>query len=174
MFTWTLRNIKQARQAVKRCLQSFKRCRLVGPVLVTGGMDSPETARHIAEAQMGHGSSVQRGHAPMLLNYKNKPDRPRKRALRPYKRSGQVCEASDLNNFCDEYPFFKTVQGAPRNLPGKVSLKIVPAAEQRIQGGLFNAMVGACRLRTGPPSRRRFLAVSIPNDNFFSGFLCLK
>lgn len=173
-YSETLRSSKEAARLARECLRRPRGCNLIGPTLIISGADMPVTASHIRDAQFGSGSSIQMGPAPFLLHYQNKPDALRQRALAPYRGPGQICSGSSLLQFCDEYPFFKTREGSPRNLPGRVSLRLAPASEQRRQGGLFNGMISACGIRQAPMKKSRFLVIPLPEFELPSSFLCLK
>ncbi|TDR22310.1 Ig-like domain-containing protein [Marinicella litoralis] len=170
-YTFTKKSYAQAKRLVKQCIQHPKKCKLGGAVLVTGGADSPVTAEHIADAQLGRGSGTQLRPASFLLNYQKKTNT--RKHLDRYKKVGQVCGGSSMTQWCDEYPYFQTRQGAPSNLPGQVSLRLAPAGEQRLQGGLFKTLVSVCRLKERPIKKSRFTSIALPSADIPSAALCL-
>ncbi len=174
VYTETIRSSREAARLVRNCIRRPRGCNLISPTLVISGRDMQETARHVQAAQLGGGSAVQLAPAPFLLHYQNKPDRLRERALRPYKAPGQECFGSNPLKWCDEYPFFKSREGAPRNLPGRVSLRLVPSTEQVRQGGLFLGMKVACGMQERPIKKSRFLVVPLPESDLPSAFVCLR
>ncbi len=71
--------------------------------------------------------------------------------------------------WCDEYPFASSKQGGPANFAaGKVSLRMVPEFEQRIQAGQLSAFYGWAGVAAdGNSEESRFLAIAIPGMNSF-------
>lgn len=49
---------------------------------------------------------------------------------------------------CDEFPFFKTKEGGPRNHPGRVSLRYVNSVDNQLAGAIYGGLVTSARLRT--------------------------
>ncbi len=57
---------------------------------------------------------------------------------------------------CDEYPFFKTREGGPRNFPILVSLDWVPRKENRSIGGHFGVLARTMK----SPKNRDFVVIT--------------
>ena len=90
--------------------------------------DTPETTRHIADAQRLRPDWV-------LLQ------RGGNGASRGWYRGDDRCK-NPSGRWCDEYPFYSTTQGGPG-----ASLRLVPESEQRTQAGKLTAFYGACGIQ---------------------------
>jgi hypothetical protein len=131
------------------------------PIFLSGG-DMMETTEH----NLASITSL-RGPKPALLRYGTNPYRAGGGKhywydLRQFKPN--VCE-NRSPKWCDEYPFWSTVQGGPG-----AALKPVPGAEQDIQRAALNSLYfGACKVRTG----KEFVVIPIPIKGVTSGPVCV-
>ena len=111
----------------RRCVRHPKRCRLTVPILVVG-TETPKTAEHIQDAQLGKGSNLVM--SPFWLTRKSPPN------SRSWLRRAAPCRNKVPGvTSCDEYPFASTHEGGRNNF-ARVSLRPVPVGEQSIQGGV--------------------------------------
>lgn len=172
--TGTLLVARAARIEAMRCIRTPRRCRLNANVLITGG-DMPHTARHIRDAQLGHGSSLVR--SPFWLN---RDERTAGKGARRWYRNMQQCNSGSRTQFaaangnrgaCDEYPFYSTRQGGRRNYPSIVSLRLVNLGEAGRQGALIRTFYRRCGVRQQPVTKSRFISLGVPE--LPSSFLCL-
>jgi hypothetical protein len=162
--TGSLQAGRAALNEARKCIRSPRNCRLTVPILVVG-TETPRTAEHIQDAQAGNGSAFV--HAPFWLTRRSPPH------SRAWMRNAAVCRGRARGvSSCDEYPFASTEEGGALN-QSRVSLRLVPAWEQSVQGGRLGAFYGACRVATRPTSanplqdKRRFLTVATTSSPGF-------
>ncbi len=123
------------------CRRNPRMCWFDIPVLVTGS-EMPATSTHIAEAELGFGNTKFPERFTLLSPLLNR--QPRDPV--DYNKVPAQTQCNDFarDNFggkstCDEYPFATTRQGGQANYDlGKVSLQLVPRAEQYSQGALVS------------------------------------
>ena len=70
---------------------------------------------------------------------------------RRWYKSDPACAGSSLLMWCDEYPFYTSLEGGPG-----ASLRLVPATEQTSQGGKLSAFSAACKVIAHDPREGAF------------------
>jgi hypothetical protein len=115
------------------------------------GKDTPKTTEHIKDAINGNAD-------------KGIPPRPDWAYLvrgtnstlnRQWYVNDPRCAGRSLVTWCDEYPFFTTQQGGSGS-----SLRLVPAGEQRIQGGTLKDFYDRkCHLVPDDPVQGAFVVI---------------
>jgi RHS repeat-associated protein len=164
--TQTIRDVGTARREIRKCINTTKNCRLDAPVLIVGG-DRPEMAEHIFSAQMGgennrvpagflHSFNA-RQHTSWYLGQDGCTIADQAAAVGKY--------GSKVD--CDEFPMNSMDLGGPRNHPGFVSLKYVPAGQNRSIGAMWKQLVKASGMRAQPSKKAlvvawREIPISIP------------
>jgi hypothetical protein len=97
------------------------------------GWDTPATTMHIFDAI---------GLNPRWANL----HRATGSGSRRWYKSDPACAGSSLLMWCDEYPFYTSLEGGPG-----ASLRLVPATEQMSQGGKLSAFYAACKVIANDP-----------------------
>jgi RHS repeat-associated protein len=115
---------KIALRALRKCIRKQNKCGLRFNLLIVG-YDNPNIREHIRDAQ---------GPQTIVLTYQRN-----KSGNRQWYRNRGECRSGlrKGDEQCDEYPFFKTKEGGPRNYPITVSIRWVPAKENMSVGGHF-------------------------------------
>jgi hypothetical protein len=108
--------------------------------IIFPGIDTPQTTEHISDA-------IATGQ-PSTLDY-IRPGNSRAWLRTDPRCMGNVASVS--GSWCDEYPFASTAQGGPG-----ASLRLVPAWEQMLQGGLYSAFLSACKVLPNDPIEGTF------------------
>jgi hypothetical protein len=104
------------------------------PVLIPGA-DTWQTTKHIQDA-------ITMNAAWAVLT---RADHPASTSSRRWISTDARCKGiSSKSSWCDEYPFFTSLEGGPG-----ASLKIVPAFEQQRQGGKLSRFYGKCKVAKG-------------------------
>jgi RHS repeat-associated protein len=155
------------RRLVNRCIKKPERCDLDTSTYIESGNE--QTARHVFDAQIGRGSNL----IPAGFWFHHADE------LKPrdwYKNEAR-CHLSSVTKFCDEFPYANTLEGGPKNHPGRVSLRLVPADEQRSQGGRISAFLKACGIKKSKRSGRgkkssEFYVLGAPDFPAFPYFIC--
>ena len=155
------------RRIVKRCLQKPERCDLDTSTYFE--TKNEETAQHVMDAQLGKGTNL----VPAGFFFHKSTE------LKPRNwYSGQPeCIGSSRQSFCDEFPYANTLEGGPRNHPGRVSLRLVPGKEQSSQGGRLKSFFGACGIKTSSRNGRgrkdsEFYVLGAPDFPAYPYFIC--
>jgi RHS repeat-associated protein len=138
--TATQRVVSQLRRELQKCRQKPSQCNIDRAVLVHGGLFTPKTTEHVADAIAGSASNLL--FAPFYLT-RSAP------SSRRWLRGTAECGAASRAGFggpsaCDEYPFNSTFQGARVNYPARMSIRLVPFAEVGFQGGLVGGFYAVC------------------------------
>ncbi|MEL4894708.1 NucA/NucB deoxyribonuclease domain-containing protein, partial [Crocosphaera sp. Alani8] len=107
------------------------------PIIVWGGHDLPETTQHIIKALTRSGYTIDNPSGRLLGSKVISPLLSRGGDnRRTWLRGVEPCASNyDSNSglWCDEYPYNSVVQGGKANYnAGRVSLKLVPKAEQDV------------------------------------------
>jgi len=136
---------KIALRELRKCIRKKNKCGLLVNILIVG-YDNPDIKEHIQDAQTA---------STVVLTYK-----PNKKGNRRWyaARGGRGgCKRPGLPSYdCDEYPFFKTKEGGPKNFPGTVSLRWVPAGQNRSVGAHFGFLARSMK----KPRNREFVVVT--------------
>lgn len=98
------------------------------------GGDTPQSTQHIIDA-------IAAG-KPSTVTYRG----PNNSHSRRWLRNAPACRGGSATQWCDEYPFASVDEGGQANNP---SLRLVPGAEQSIQGGKISGFLSACRVVAG-------------------------
>ncbi len=129
------------RKEITRCSKSKgKKCRI--PNLVVIGSDTPESQKHIKDAQIGRGSNG----IPIspLVKYKLGANK-----RRGWLRYTDECRIRKPGNDCDEYPFATSYQGGKsRYRSHTVSLKFIPSWDNQQSGRLWGRAVRGMNQKT--------------------------
>ncbi len=129
--------LKHARKLVRECLRKPDKCGLKVPTLIVGH-DNFEAAEHIRRYQMKY----KRG---FVLTYKSRRRTNFQRGKCVTGLFGPITPAMRTSLDCDEYPFFRSVQGGPRNT---VSFAYINRGHNRSSGAIFGALIRLAKLRT--------------------------
>ncbi|MBK1872604.1 hypothetical protein FE848_05155 [Marinobacter sp. 1-3A] len=117
---------KTALTTLRRCIRKKNKCGLRINLLIVG-YDNPDIRDHIRDAQTA---------TTIVLTYKPNTSGNRRWYATRGGRGG--CKRpAPAGQDCDEYPFFKTKEGGPKNFPGRVSLRWVPLGQNRSVGAHF-------------------------------------
>lgn len=118
------------------------------------GMDTPETLDHTVDALLINPRWT-------LLHRQIPPH------SRAWTRSDSRCAGRSRTMWCDEYPFASAEEGGGP----WVSLRLIPAAEQRVQGGRLSALYADpdCNLAS---SGRPFAVIPVPTPTTLTGHYC--
>jgi hypothetical protein len=136
---------KNALSLLRKCIRKKNKCGLDFNLLVVG-YDNPDVRDHIRSAQTA---------STFVLSYKpNQTGNRRWYAARGGR--GGCKRPGPPGHDCDEYPFFKTREGGPRNFPGTVSLQWVPSGQNRSVGAHFSYLARFMK----KPSKREFVVVT--------------
>lgn len=123
---------------------SFKtRCNNLKFNVYLPGTDARQTTDHIVEAIKGHPNW-----ASLVYGSNSSPPQ--------WYRGDPSCAGSNLQNYCDEYPFYSTKQGGRG-----ASLKVVPVAGQVIQRTSLSSMYRnpQCGMVYDDPVLGKFLVI---------------
>ncbi len=115
------------------------------------GKDTGETTAHIKDAINGNADKGIPPHPEWAYLIRGTNSAP----SRAWYRNDPRCAGNSLVLWCDEYPFFSTQQGGPG-----ASLRLVPAAEQRIQSGTLTYFYDRkCHLVPDNPELGAFVVI---------------
>jgi hypothetical protein len=107
------------------------------PIFVSGN-DVPAATDHDIEA-------LSYWPAWVALNYRPAADTP---GSRTWYLSEPECASAQEGLACDEYPLWATMQGGPYAVK-RPHLKMINAADNTRQGGLYGNFVVNCHMKTG-------------------------
>lgn len=141
-----------------------KRDRFIGkPTIVFGG-NFPEHAMHILSAQTGFGNyspKVEFGISTPFLNHIPRPDGA---WYNDTVQCSKAARRADPGKACDEYPFYSTKQGGPKNYDeGSVSLKLLDNGESRRTGPFIQSFYNNAPIaEDGVSEESKFVALGLP------------
>ena len=116
---------KHALRVLRKCIRKQNKCGLRANILIVG-YDNPEVSDHIRDVQTAH---------TFVLTYKPNQSGNRRWYATGGGRGG--CKLpTPTGKDCDEYPFFKTKEGGPKNSM-RVSLRWVNSSQNRSVGAHF-------------------------------------
>ncbi|WP_417538936.1 putative Ig domain-containing protein [Marinobacter sp.] len=136
---------KTALTTLRRCIRKNNKCGLRINLLIVG-YDNPDIRDHIRDAQTA---------TTIVLTYKPNTSGNRRWYATRGGRGG--CKRpAPAGQDCDEYPFFKTKEGGPKNFPGRVSLRWVPLGQNRSVGAHFGFLSRSMK----KPKNRDFVVIT--------------
>ena len=150
----------------QQCRRKPERCDLDTSVYLETGDN--ETAQHVRDAQFGAGSNL----IPSGFEFHKISPSHNRNWLNRTTECGPAARLANLGGWCDEFSFAAAREGGERNHPVRVSLQLVPGAQQSSQGGRTRAFYAACGVKAGNPKKSRYYALGAPELPRFPYFFC--